>query len=65
MTTQTKIKFPTVKEVKVHTETVDEWYGIEVIVTWKEPFDYIAFSREDKEEQDLWFKNNQIGRAHV
>ena len=58
MTTKTKVKFPEIKTIAIQTETVDEWYGIEVRVTWKEPFDYIAFSREDKEEQDLWFKNN-------
>lgn len=59
MATQTKIKFPTINEIKIRPEACDEWYGVEVRVTWKEPFDYIAHSRWVKEEQDEWFKNKQ------
>lgn len=58
------VKFPEIKEIRVVPETIDEWYGVEVRVTWKEPFDYIAFSREVKAEYDLWFKQNP-GRCHV
>jgi hypothetical protein len=58
MTTQTKIKFPEIKEVKISTEVVDEWYGIEVHVTWKEPFDIAEFGKENKAEMERWFKAN-------
>lgn len=64
MTTQTKTKFPEIKEITVRTETVDEWYGIEVRVTWKESFDYIAFSREVKAEYTA-FNNANPKSCHV
>jgi hypothetical protein len=57
MTTQTQVKFPTIKEITVKTSVVDEWYGVEVRVTWAEPFDYIAFSKEKHAEETAWFKS--------
>lgn len=64
MTTQTQVKFPAIKEITVKTSVVDEWYGVEVRVTWQEPFDDIAHSREVHAEQGRWF--NQFPKTcHV
>jgi glutamine synthetase len=51
-------KLPTIATMTVKSDACDEWYGVEVRVTWKEPFDYPAYSRWVKEEQDAYWKAN-------
>lgn len=51
-------KLPKIATMTVKSDACDEWYGVEVRVTWEKPFDYIAHSRWVKEEQDEWFKKN-------
>lgn len=53
-----KPKLPEIATMSVKSDACDEWYGVEVRVTWKEPFDYLAYSRWVKEEQDAFFKAN-------
>lgn len=43
-------KLPEVATVKVTTSTVDEWYGIDVDVTWKEPLNCKGFAWEDEKK---------------
>ncbi len=49
------IAFPVVDKVTVRPSTVDEWYGVDVNVRWKEKFDYHGFLHAVREEEDRWF----------
>lgn len=55
---------PTVATIEIRSSTVDEWYGIDVDVTFVEPFAAAAFREAVEAEKQAWFAANPR-QAHV
>lgn len=53
---KTAFKPPTIRDIRIAPEAIDEWYGINVRVTWTEPFPWKAWQDAIRQEENDWFE---------